>query len=287
MKEFLKGMVVGLANIIPGVSGGTLAVILGIYDRIIALTKKGDLKKDWQFLLKLILGIGFSILLCSLLFDFLFEKYAIAPSLVFFGIILGSLPLIGKIALGYCEREKGRSRIPAAGIAAFSACFLLMVALVVMKQFGIAATVQSSMSVGFMLLMFLCGILAAVSMVLPGISGSLMMVVIGVYPILIAMLAQLLDFSSYGSSDFWQSLLLLIPFGLGCLLGIWGGLSLVRKLLEKNPAVMYLAILGLVAGSLFAVFPFSAIYICRELYVGVLLALLAALGTYIMSKHEV
>jgi len=283
LKTIGIGGVIGLANIIPGVSGGTLAVIMGVYDRLIGLTKKGALKKDWRFLLLLVLGMGASILLCSKVFAFLFENYHIAPSLVFFGMILGSLPMIYKISLGYCHEEKGRRKIPAASFASFIIAFAVMVGLTVLDMLGVSMSVSAEPSLALTILLFFSGILAAVSMVLPGISGSLMMVVIGVYPIVIGMLSGLTDFAA---ADYLQNLLLLLPFALGVIAGLLLGLNTVRILLEKKPATMYFAILGLVAGSLLTVLPFDALHFCTELWVGIALAAIAAFITFRMSQSE-
>lgn len=284
LKTILTGGIIGLANIIPGVSGGTLAVIMGVYDRLIGLTKKGALKKDWRFLLLLLIGMAASILLCSKVFAFLFENFQIAPSLVFFGMILGSLPMIFKLSLSYCPEEKGKKKLPAASIAAFVLSFAVMIGLTVLDLLGVSMEISAEPSFTLAVLLFFGGILAAVSMVLPGISGSLMMVVIGVYTIVITMLSGLTDFDA---ADYWQNvLLLLIPFGIGVLIGLVMGLNAVRVLLEKKPATMYFAILGLVAGSLLTVLPFAALHICTELWVGIALAAAAAFATFKMSKTE-
>ncbi|MBQ9992100.1 MAG: DUF368 domain-containing protein [Firmicutes bacterium] len=283
LKTILTGGIIGLANIIPGVSGGTLAVIMGVYDRLIGLTKKGALKKDWRFLLLLLIGMASSILLCSKVFAFLFENFQIAPSLVFFGMILGSLPMIFKLSLSYCPEEKGKKKLPAASIAAFVLSFAVMIGLTVLDLLGVSMEISAEPSFSLAVLLFFGGVLAAVSMVLPGISGSLMMVVIGVYTIVITMLSGLTDFAAV---DYWQNVLLLIPFGIGVLIGLVLGLNAVRILLEKKPATMYFAILGLVAGSLLTVLPFEALHICTELWVGIALAAAAAFATFKMSKTE-
>lgn len=283
LKTILTGGIIGLANIIPGVSGGTLAVIMGVYDRLIGLTKKGALKKDWRFLLLLLIGMAASILLCSKVFAFLFENFHIAPSLVFFGMILGSLPMIFKLSLSYCPEEKGKKKLPAASIAAFVLSFAVMIGLTVLDLLGVSMEISAEPSFTLAVLLFFSGVLAAVSMVLPGISGSLMMVVIGVYTIVITMLSGLTDFDA---ADYWQNVLLLIPFCIGVLIGLVMGLNAVRVLLEKKPATMYFAILGLVAGSLLTVLPFEALHICTELWVGIALAAAAAFATFKMSKTE-
>ena len=285
-RNLFTGALIGIANIIPGVSGGTLAVIMGVYDKIVGLSKIENLKKEWRFVLQLLIGIAFSILLLSKLFAFLFEKYAVAPSLVFFGIILGSLPMIYRTALDYCPlRDKKRRISPAAAFAFFLALAVMLV-LVILELKGVSLDIEYTPSLAFTALLFFSGILSAVSMVLPGISGSLMMVVIGIYPLIINSLAGITDFEST-PAQFKEYFGVLIPFGLGCGLGLLGGLHFVRIMLEKKPDIMYFAIFGLVFGSLFTVLPITEIVLGTELFIGILLAALCAFGTYKLSVMKI
>ena len=92
------GVILGVANVIPGVSGGTLAVVFNIYDRLIHVITL-DIKKilkEWKFILPLIIGMGLGIILFSKLITFLFAEYPTQTNWFFIGIILGSIPMIYK-----------------------------------------------------------------------------------------------------------------------------------------------------------------------------------------------
>lgn len=97
--DVIRGMVIGIANIIPGVSGGTMMVSMGIYDQLIySITHLfSDWKKVWRFLLPIGIGIVLAILLLSKLFEFLLGAYPIPTNLGFCGLILGSLPFISRM----------------------------------------------------------------------------------------------------------------------------------------------------------------------------------------------
>ena len=104
LKQVLQGMVVGIANIIPGVSGGTMMVAMGLYDRLIhAITHlKKEFKEGMKLLIPIFIGAGIAIVALSRLFEFLLETYPIPTNFAFCGLIAGSLPFIFKKSEGTC-----------------------------------------------------------------------------------------------------------------------------------------------------------------------------------------
>ena len=102
LKQILQGMVVGIANIIPGVSGGTMMVAMGLYDHLIhAITHlKSEFKKSMKLLIPIFLGAGIAIVVLSRLFEYLLEVYPIPTNFAFCGLIAGSLPFIFKKVKG-------------------------------------------------------------------------------------------------------------------------------------------------------------------------------------------
>ena len=103
LKQILQGMVVGIANIIPGVSGGTMMVAMGLYDHLIhAITHlKSEFKKSMKLLIPIFLGAGIAIVVLSRLFEYLLEVYPIPTNFAFCGLIAGSLPFIFKKVKGH------------------------------------------------------------------------------------------------------------------------------------------------------------------------------------------
>lgn len=206
IKEILQGIVIGIANIIPGVSGGTMMVAMGIYDKLIeSITHLfSNFKKSFQFLLPIFIGIGIAIIALSKLFEFLLSNYPIPTNLGFCGLILGSLPFITqKVAHKGFGIDK---LIP----------FLVFFALVVgMSIAGEASGREVVLSLAPLqiLLLFLVGVIAAATMVVPGVSGSMILMSLGYYePILKTINAMV---SALVHLDFGQVLYccgILIPF---------------------------------------------------------------------------
>lgn len=242
IKLFFAGIVVGIANVIPGVSGGTMAVIFGVYDRLIAIISF-NIKKifaEWKFWLPLAIGMGAGILLFSKVVDFLFSNYPVYTCFFFTGIIAGSLPLIYK----RCLNKDAEKKLPSLSV---SICILLAFAVMIFLAFfnteslaeG-AAYSELTFALGMKLL--LGGALAAIAMIIPGISGSFLMLVLGIYATIIGAVADL-------------NIMILLPVAVGVVIGLFAGAGLVRYLMAKVPFHTYGVILGLIAGSIFAVLP--------------------------------
>lgn len=236
MKEFGIGVVLGLSNIIPGVSGGTMAVAFGIYGRLIRLISDfgTQIKKDWFFLVKLLAGALAGILLFSRLMVFLLSSYPVAVGYFFTGVIIGSLPPIGRKAL---KASKG----PAVIISFFLP--LLAMAAMALGPVQDDATVYITRltAVSFLQMLF-CGVVASGCMLVPGVSGSFMMVLLKAYPSIMAALAGL-------------NLPVLLPFGLGLILGLLLCARLIRWVMERYAPCAYAGILGFMLGSILSIWP--------------------------------
>lgn len=247
LKLILKGIALGVANVIPGVSGGTMAVVFNVYDRIIALITP-NLKKifgEWKFWLPLLIGMAAGILAFSRIITVLMERFPVPTEFFFAGLILGSVPLIfRKMRTGKLEKPS-----PAPVLAV---CFLIGLLLVLsMLVFGCdaegaKAAAKLSAETGEMdalkaALLFVSGAAAAVAMIIPGISGSFLLLALGMYGTIMAAISSL-------------SVLFLLPFALGVLAGLVFGAALVRVLMKRIPAQTYAAILGLVTGSIALIF---------------------------------
>lgn len=230
LKNILFGIVLGIANIIPGISAGTMAVVLGIYDEtvysIAHFTRQK--RKSFFFLLPLVIGIGAGIVLFAKLMEYLLASYPAPTNLFFIGIILGSIPMIYKRAT--VERFKISHLIP------FLVALAMMVAMFLFSPEETTAVSYQLTTFGYFL-MFLSGVLAAAAMVIPGISGSFLMLMLGQYNTIISAV-----------SDFYWPILLI--FGLGAIVGIIGVSKVITILLSKFPQAMYFGILGFVVGSI-------------------------------------
>ncbi|MFI3175621.1 MAG: DUF368 domain-containing protein [Bacillota bacterium] len=226
------GALIGIANILPGMSGGTMAVILNIYDRLIDTISnwRSDLMGSIRFLLPIAIGAGLAILLTSQGISYLLETQYAKVNIFFIGIIVGSLPMIFKEAV--------KDKFSAVNIVATVWAFWCMVMMARFSDIENSAVVITTLSTGVFFNLLFCSAIAAVCMIIPGISGSFIMLLLGMYGTIVTAIKDL-------------NILLLMPIGLGILLGILGGAKVIHSLLKQYKSVMYSAILGLVVGSIY------------------------------------
>lgn len=246
MIEIIKlvgiGIVLGVSNVIPGVSGGTMAVVFGVYDRLLSVITI-NIKKIlsmWKFWLPLGIGMGIGILGFSTVIITLFEHYPMATNWFFIGLIAGSLPLIiGKIRNACGENVQSP---PLSVVVCMLTALAAMIVMDMLNNNNFGATLYTELTPGLFALLLGASALAAIAMIIPGISGSFLLLVLGAYTTIIGAISAL-------------NIPLLIPVALGVIIGLLGGAGLVRLLLAKIPAQTYGAILGLVAGSLVVIYP--------------------------------
>lgn len=242
-KNILKGMLIGLANIIPGVSGGTLAVSMGLYDKIIHCISHffSDIVKNLLFLLPILLGMGIAIVASSFGIDFLFETFPLQTNLLFIGLILGSLPAIYK---------KVRSRSIKVGYLVSALLFFAVVVGMALLNGANAREKVIVPGVGEILLLFLIGVLASATMVVPGVSGSMMLLVLGYYnPILRTIQEFVIALVHWDWAAMAGTFFILIPFGIGVVVGIIVIAKIIEVVFDKFPMYAYWAIMGLLIAS--------------------------------------
>ena len=239
------GVILGVANVIPGVSGGTLAVVFNIYDRLISVITLNVKKilSEWKFILPLVVGMGLGIILFSKAITFLFENYPVQTNWFFIGIILGSIPMIAKRLMAASKASSSDARkIPVSAIVCGVLALAVMAIMTYANVAESGAPIQTELTPLLVVKLFIGLACATIAMIIPGISGSFLMLVVGVYSTVIAAI-----------SDF--NIPLLIPAVIGGVVGLLGGAKLVRFLMEKVPAQTYGAIMGLVLGSILVIFP--------------------------------
>jgi putative membrane protein len=247
IKLIVIGVILGVANVIPGVSGGTLAVVFNIYDRLISVITLNVKKifSEWKFILPLVVGMGLGIILFSKAITFLFEHYPVQTNWFFIGIILGSIPMIVKRLLVASKNSAQRAEKKVVPVSAIVCGVVALGIMVIMTYVNVAesgAPIQTELTPVLAVKLFIGLACATIAMIIPGISGSFLMLVVGVYSTVIAAI-----------SDF--NIPLLIPAVIGGVVGLLGGAKLVRFLMEKVPAQTYGAIMGLVLGSILVIFP--------------------------------
>jgi len=243
----LKGMCMGSADVIPGVSGGTIALITGIYEELIQALKSFDaamIKKvlnldltgalagvHVRFLLCLFAGIGIAIVSLARLMNYLLNQYPIFTWSLFFGLIAASILVVSRQVASWTAGA-GYSLVAGTVVALF------IVNLVPMS---------TPDSLWFI---FLCGIIAICAMILPGISGAFILLILGKYEFITATLKN--PFVP-------QQLMIIIVFCFGCLIGLLSFARLLNYLLKKFRALTLAFLTGLMIGSIKKIWPWKEI----------------------------
>lgn len=245
----IRGFFMALADSVPGVSGGTIAFILGFYDqfinslnKLVSKSSKEEKMEALQFLFKI--GIGWAVgMVASVLFlASIFEEQIYSISSLFIGFIIFSIPLIIKAEKETIKGKYINSVWAVTGV-------LIVVALTVFNPASGGQGIDVSfgnLTIGLSLYVFVAGMIAISAMVLPGISGSTLLLIFGLYTAIISAIKEVLSLN-------FSYLPVLVIFGVGVIAGILSTIKLIRHFLETaRPQMIYL-ILGLMIGSLYAV----------------------------------
>ena len=253
-------MAIGIANIIPGFSGGTMAVILKVYERLIsALSEIASkpfkvIKEVWA----LVVGIVLGVVVASFTIIYALEKFPIQTIMFFVGLIIGSIPTIVKNIKEEGIKEEQKLRIKWVDVLSFVICVAVMIFLP-LADTGIDV---QKVNLATLSVVFIMGIISAGAMIIPGVSGSLILMLFGYYILIVGniktVLENLMSFNFVGMKN---GILILIFFALGAVVGLIGISKLIKFLLKKWPKTVYIAILGLLVAS-----PFSIIYVTIQDY---------------------
>ncbi len=249
--DLIKGLAIGVAFIIPGVSGGTMAVLLNLYDKIINsinnLTKK--LVASLKILLPIILGAILAILICWYPFKLAFEHIMIVMVTLFAGFILGGMP-------GVFDKIKGKKVKPIYIIVMLIAIVFAVAlgALSVLFEFNIQS-LYDSRPWWLYILILLAGIASSIALVVPGVSGSMIMIVLGFYTPTLNLIDNFLAWT-----DVWASISILATLAIGVILGIILASKAMAALLRRFRTGTFYAIIGIIIGSLVAIYYNYEIY---------------------------
>lgn len=267
----LKGFLFGIANLIPGVSGGTMAVITGVYEDFLESINHffQDFRRSVSFLLPYGVGIITAILLGSRLIAKCLEVAPIPTMSLFIGFIAGGVPVL------YRPIQKN---FQIKNICIFLGAVTLVLIFLFLPTADKSATDLQPYEY---ILLLASGFLASVAMVLPGISGMMIFMLFGYYQTLMNALSGLLK-----ASTLWHSLTILIPIAIGVLLGLFTACRIFSHLLKKYPKQSYFAILGFVIASMICVFYKMLAYEFQIVQgiVGLIMVLLGFCITYYLSK---
>ena len=274
----IKGALFGIANIIPGVSGGTIAVITGVYEKLLNSINNlfKEFKKSILFLLVFGAGAAIAILAASKGIEWCLENALFPTSCLFMGLILGGVPLI---------YSPVRDKLSFKNIIIFLLCMAGVIALLFLPKNEINT---ANLTFIDYLKLGVCGLLASAAMIIPGISGMMMFYLFGYYGTIMTALSGLVHVHS-----FVNSILVLLPVGIGVIVGLFTTAKILGLLFKHFKIGTYYGILGFVIGSVCAIL-FNLIHSDLNLFfnnplhiaLSITFLILGFVITYVMSKFE-
>ncbi len=243
----IKGFIMGIANIIPGVSGGTLALTLGIYEDFINAISHffSDLKKNIKFLVPVFIGMVLSIVTMSNVISYALDKAPIPTAMFFMGLVIGGVPML----YGKVKNTKDMKKVSSYII--MSLTFALVMFLAFSNQIfgsGLGEVNLASVNMSGYIILFLVGIVAAATMVIPGISGSLVLMLLGYYKPIVDTIKDLTHFNNVG-----HNFIICVAVGLGIVVGIVLVAKLIEWLFKKYEVKTYFGVLGFIIASIIAI----------------------------------
>lgn len=289
----IKGMLIGIANIIPGVSGGTMAVSLAIYDDLIfAITHIAkEFKKSLKIVAPLAVGVALGIIFFSYAIEILLSDYTFPTAMAFVGLILGGLPVLFKQF--QAEKVANNRNLKPMHYVVFALFFILIIWMSLLQE-SVATFEAIEPSLINLIILFFVGLIAAATMVIPGISGSLVLMILGYYYNIINTLTNFFDaIRAFDFAAMMDGLILLVPLGLGVLAGGFLISKIIEYLFANMPLFTYSAIFGLVLASPIAIFLNTGALASLMnnntlvfLIVGIVVSILCFMGTYWLGTVE-
>lgn len=242
--NILKGFAMGTSDLVPGVSGGTIALLLGIYNQFIASISGIFSRRFWPsftFLIPIIIGMLLAMGSLSNLFNYLLSQHHIPTMFFFGGLIIGIVPYLLKISNYKTSFTTKHYMMVIAGIA-------ILIVITLMNNDDKHAGETLTLSTGLIIKYFIAGMCASSAMLLPGISGSFMLLVFGVYGTVMLAISEVVKLNFTG-------LPILLAVGFGVLAGFIISSKIIQYFLTHHKLMTFALIIGFVVGSLFAVFP--------------------------------
>ena len=242
----LKGFFMGIANVIPGVSGGTIALILGIYEKFIGAISHilTNLKENLKFLIPIAIGMVLSIITVSRVIDYSYDHFPVPTCLFFVGLVLGGIPMLLEKVKGKKASKKKINYL--VFLITFSIVMLMACAELI---FNLDMTVNlNNMNILGYILLFGVGLIAAATMIVPGVSGSLVLMMLGYYYPILELIKKITQFE-----NLFQNLIVAGVFGIGVLVGIVGASKIIEYLFKKYEIATYFGVLGFIFASVLAI----------------------------------
>ncbi len=285
ISELLKGVIIGVANILPGISGGMLAITMGVYDKIIHAVNRifKEPVKSIRILLPYGIGAVAGIIFLSLAFEYLFHTYPLQTKLSFLGLIGGGLPTLFRKSFSREQTDRRKGILT----TVITCIVVILITIVAENVIASAQSVEGmNMASGayylssgklWFITLFFVGLVAAATMIVPGVSGSMIMMMLGFYePVLQANNACIRALSVMDFQTLLFNGMVLAPYFAGMVIGVFLFAKVVEQLLTCHECQMYRIIIGLVFSSPFVILwdvPWQSVAL-YEVMGGISLALL-------------
>ena len=274
MINYLLGIVIGIAFIIPGVSGGTLMVMLNIYDKainaVVNFTK--DIKKNFLFLGTICLGIITGILVFSKTLNYLLINYEFFTKMFFVGLIIGGIPATYKSIV---SKKNMRMNIKLVILTIFLCVLLFWI-----EKTMINYSIEDQIAIGNIpfIAILLAGFFYACGKIIPGISGAALLMLVGMYNYLVNIVANISNFQV-------EYLKIIIPFILSFFISALVLFKIINYLIEKHYSQTYSVIFGFSIGSIIYIFPNLNTNILN-IIISIILGIVAMMITYYISNKK-
>jgi len=235
IKTFIEGFIIGLGKIMPGVSGSVMAICFGVYERLIeCLSSIKSIKKDFKFLVTITFGILIAIIIGSNIIKALLDNYFLYTIFFFIGMMIpGVYPLF---------KEIKNEDVTFKRVFTSLMVFFFLIILNTLSLSG-GTNITSGGGLREFISLILCGIIDAASTIIPGISGSAILMLIGYYEKIISSLANVFSV---------ESIIVLIPFGIGLILGIILISKLISYLFKHHRPMTFMLIIAFTCFSIIA-----------------------------------
>lgn len=231
--NIVKGIFIGAGAIVPGVSSGVLCVIFGLYEKLLdcVLNFFKDMKNNIKFLLPIILGGIIGVLLFSNLLNYVLYNFPIQTKSLFIGLIIGTIPSLIK-------EVNSKEKFDYKNLIYMAIAIIIGIVTVILESRTVLINVQSINNI----YLLICGIIMSLGIIVPGVSSTIILMLLGVYSIYLQSVASIY-------------LPVLIPIGIGLVLGSIIVMKLTKSLLEKHYAKTFYTIIGFTIGSIFVLWP--------------------------------
>lgn len=275
IKNIIGGIAVGLANIIPGVSGGTMMVILGLFNQVMSsidgLLKKNNpnRKKDFIFLMQIGIGAVLGLIVFAKILEWLFTKYPTQIMFAFVGMVAFSIPTIVK-------KEMSKDKFKLIPFA-LGALIIFGLQIIAPSESDKVITNFPALSVTYLLMMVINGMIAGGAMFVPGVSGSMLLLILGQYYLFTSLIASVTTFQI-------NVLIPLVLIAIGVILGVVVSSKICSYMLDKHHEAMMNFILGLVVASAIVLIPFSGLTSLSVIFTSIVSLVVGGILVILMEK---